>query len=617
MWHRSRAKVLLVLGAVVLSGSAALMWWLVAGRSSRAPTVKVQGADNSEALAAVSCSGRRRLVIEASSKVQLAAAQSGTAQNFEGTWRLTVEEINLAVAGGESLRQYSLLDASSDSSGAGRNPGFSPHLRQIYARYDGLGTLSNFYISKDASATLAEYDPLKFALMPWQLVRDHHDLYEVVEPDVLGLVVYRYKNKGDNIEKSKVSVPQLWQGNVRPRLAASTGSVKLGADGLVASIVYKEESETETMVAELRSTTNWKATVVAHEDRPKEAQQACLQSKPSEIVTQLGLVEIGLEPKGVPTRAAQGRTPEIDKFTVAQRIKQLAPVTETHKRQSELGLLEDHLELEPDKIALVEQAVFDNLNNPDDAHSFIGVLAGVDNQLAQAALLRIMKGLSAQGQDELLVFAMRQHLFSKKPAAENIAYMLDVAKASQDIDKLKLPAVLAATSAGSKLGVSERGELIKRLETEFAVAAGDELEIPMLAAWGNLGDRRIFSKLLGRAMGQDEAVANEAIEAMSQVPGEDVDRFLLSIASANAKSVTQRKVALAALSQRRLSLKTTNALIELYPTISDSKLRLAALGAIMFEENRHWPRARSLRCELLRQPGLPEAEKNLLEGDPC
>jgi hypothetical protein len=228
-----------------------------------------------------------------------------------------------------------------------------------------------------------------------------------------------------------------------------------------------------------------------------------------------------------------------------------------------------------------------------------------------------MRSLAERGQDELLIFAMRQHVFSPHPAAGNVHFMLDVAAKAEDLRAKASPALLAATAAGSKLGFDERGELLRRVQGEFQDKGKDELAATLLAALGNLADHRVFQALTHRVMGKDQEHAAIALDALTGVPGDDVERFLISIAGSNAKTVQLRKIAFTALANRELSAKGVQDLVGLFPKLADRDLRQVCLEAIMAESSRYWPSAHALRCNLKARSDLSEDERALLGADPC
>jgi hypothetical protein len=565
---------------------------------------------------ALGCATRRTLAIESRSQSTL-AAESKTGRSLDITYELTVQEVALAAAEGEMLVHFTLLRNGPETKASGdRRAVFDPAARSLYAHYDGLGTLAGFYVESGASPQA--FDALKLALTPWQYSRSGQPLYDVVEPDALGLAAYRYHVKDGGIRKTKLSFPRLWRGNVRPRVERSEGELELEQSGRLGALRYAEETRIDAPGAEVKTATSWKGRTTVTEERTAEERRDCEQATVAKAIQKLGLVSIGLEPRAL---AAARRTPErseeIEQATVEERLAKLPPESDLSKRQHALFVLTQHLTLEPRKIPLVEAAVLDRLDRPEDAQSLIGVLAVVDHEEAQAALLRLMKALASSREDKLLIFAMRQHLFSEHPIAANVDYMLDVAAASSDVDGIKLPAILAATAAGSKLAAGERGALIERLEKDFSPAEGDALEEPMLAALGNLGDHRVFATLVSRAMRRDPELAEAAVEAMAAIPGEDVERFLLSIASSQAKTVAMRKAALTAMIERTVTARTLQGLVELYPELADTALRQACLEIIVSENNRHWPRARALRCELRAASTLTEQERAFLGRDPC
>jgi hypothetical protein len=589
--------------AVAAIAAAGLLWW----RGHRVSVAPLRPAP------ADACAEQRSVRIEASSAAsfdKLSAAKLPTASSY----RLTLAEAVVAAGGGETLVRFALDPASLEASAPGSKTAlFSPTALVIYGRYDRLGTLVGLYV--DAGQEARSFDALKAALSAWQATRSDEPVFEVVEPDGVGLAAFRYERREGQLEKRKIAYPRVFGGGLRPRVIDSRGKVELDAHGLIASIAIDEKLAFDALATDAELVTHWQASVTASKARQPSEVEACAARTPADAVRALALDSLAFEPARALARTSipADEAAVLKKIPVATRIGQLPSNDDPKARQEALEALARHLELELDQIPLVEAALYDAALV--DAQSLIGVLADVDAAAAQSALLRIMRALAERGQDELLIFAMRQHVFSPHSAAANVHFMLDVAAKADDLRAKASPALLAATAAGSKLGFDERGELLRRVQEDFQ--GKDELTATLLAALGNLADHRVFQALTHRVMGKDQEHAAIALDALTGVPGDDVERFLISIAASNAKTVQLRKVAFTALANRELSAKGVQDLVGLFPKLVDRDLRQVCLEAIMAESSRYWPSAHALRCKLKARSDLSEDERALLGTDPC
>lgn len=583
--------------------AAGFLWW----RGHRAAVAPLRPT------AADACAWQRSIRIEASTAASFDKLPTGKLPRAS-TYRLTLDEVVIAAGGGETLVRFTLDPASLDTSAPGSKVAvFSPAASVVYGRYDRLGTLVGLFV--DAGQEVRPFDALKAALSAWQATRSDEPVFEVVEPDGVGLAAFRYERREGYLEKRKIAYPRVFAAGLRPTVIDSRGKVELDGQGLIASIVIDEKLAFDALATDPQLVTHWQAAVMASSARQPSDVEACAARAPADAVRALALGSLAFEPERTLARASipEGEAAALKKTPVAARIGQLPANDDPKARQRALAELARHLELELDQIPLVEAAVYDR--STGDAESLIGVLADVDHASAQSALLRIMRSLAERGQDELLIFAMRQHVFSPHPAAANVHFMLDVAAKAEDLRAKASPALLAATAAGSKLGFDERGEVLRRVESEFK--GKDELAATLLASLGNLADHRVFHALAHRVMGHDQKQAAVALDALTGVPGDDVERFLISIAGANAKTVEQRKIAFTALSDRELSARGVQDLVTLFPKLSDRALRRVCLEAIMAESSRYWPSARALRCTLRGRSDLSDEERALLGTDPC
>jgi hypothetical protein len=571
-------------------------------------------------------------------------------KSLAGTMRITpIAGDDSATAG--MLLKVAFRDAPDPSRTSGAQaPGIPPGTSrerignvELYARYAPNGTLDGILLPMGVSDQQREaVDIAKPMIERWQftVAGDGAKDYQVAEVDPMGLVLVLYQVSGvsgtnNRYLKTKNSYVQMWGGGERPVIKVGRANVTLdggitlptsptntavgsSGDVRVSSIDGEDHYHraAQPIAADVRA--RWNLRRAALEQRSQTDTQLCRSRTMAAAIKEARLEDagFGLTPRhGI--RLPEQRRSELASKSVTHLLKSWQAVRADSKLREEVRTdLIDRLKLWPEDCAGLVPEVMKSTADPDYARMLIGTLASVPQREAQAAILAVMTRLQAGDYIDLWHFAMRSHILTARPAAENIDYLLDAFSKSQgdpDSETSKV-AILSASAATSHLFAEDRPRFVEQvIDSQSSLATRPQL---LAAALGNLADPAATALLQSLASSADRATAMTALGALGQTTGHDVERLLFAYASNRSRPDVIRVAALAALKDRYLTKELIADLIAYFTQTSDLELQKGALQVIASQSNRYWPESSKFLSTLRAQSKLPRDLREIITPGP-